>query len=235
MNDPIKVIIVDDHDVIHFGIKTILKNEPDIAVVGSVIKAATLEALWWEIARLCRVHDLSERDVILLDLMMEMRDGEIELTLSLLERLSTLPPRIFIITAYRVPHAHLHMAVQDRFIDGIILKDEAFSDTLGGCIRQVSEGTPFYSERARELLALDKPPDAIYVTRYQMELLNLRASMTDQRIALRLGKTENCIYAAFCRLREKFGVEDDVALVTKAQKAQQLGQIIVVDSTEDDL
>jgi DNA-binding NarL/FixJ family response regulator len=233
MNDPIKVIIVDDHDVIHFGIKTILQNEPDIAVVDSVIKATTLEALWWEIVRLCRAHDLSERDVILLDLMMEMSDGEIELTLSLLERLSTLPPRVFVITGYRKPHAHLHMAVHDQFIDGLILKDEAFSDALGECIRQVSEGTPFYSERARELLALDNPPDAIYVTRQQMELLNLRASMTAQRIALRLGKTENSIYTALHRLRKKFDAEDDVALVTKAQEAQQLGQIIIVDSTED--
>jgi DNA-binding NarL/FixJ family response regulator len=231
----IKIIVVDDHDIFQAGVKTVLEGEPDMAIVGSIVTIETLEGLWKALAQLCAHHGLSERDVILLDLMMKLKDGSIELTIPLLERISTLPPCLLIITGYQEPHAHLHMAAQARLIDGIILKDEAFSDSLGGRIRQVSGGIPYYSERSRELLALDKPPDVIYLKRRDVELLDLRESMQPQQIAFRWGKTQNCVYTALHRLRNKFGVEDDVALIIKAKEARSLGRIIVIDSEDDDL
>lgn len=231
----IKIIFVDDHDIFQAGVKSALEAEPDMAIVGSIVTIDTLEGLWQELMQLCEYHGLSERDVILLDVMMKLKDGRVELTLPLLERLSTLSPRVLIITGYQEPHAHLQMAAQGRLIEGIILKDEAFSDSLGACIRQVSEGVPYYSERARELLALDEPPDVIYLKRREVELITLRESMQPQQIALRWGKTQGSIYTALHRLRSKFGVEDDVALIIKAKEAQSLGRIVVIDSEDDDL
>jgi NarL family two-component system response regulator LiaR len=83
----IRVLIVDDHQVVRQGLRYVLEDAPDIEVVGDAADGhAALEA----IARL-------RPDVVLLDMMMPGLDG-----LGVLERLRQQadPPAVIVLTSY---------------------------------------------------------------------------------------------------------------------------------------
>jgi DNA-binding NarL/FixJ family response regulator len=64
-SDPIRVALVDDHDLLRRGIKTMLESEPDIDVVGEASDGA--EAL--------PLVELTLPDVVLIDVIMPNKDG----------------------------------------------------------------------------------------------------------------------------------------------------------------
>jgi len=65
MNDTIRLLIADDHQIVRMGLMTIFAREPDIIVVGEAKNG--IEAI-----RLAREH---KPDLILMDLMMPKKNG----------------------------------------------------------------------------------------------------------------------------------------------------------------
>ncbi len=63
--EAIRVVLVDDHDLLRRGIKTMLETEPDIQVVGEASDGS-------EISKLV---DDTEPDVVLIDVIMPNKDG----------------------------------------------------------------------------------------------------------------------------------------------------------------
>ena len=87
MSEPIRLLIVDDHELVRQGFKAMMSVEPDVEVIGEAadgVKAVKL------------AHSL-EPDVILLDLAMPRKDG-IEATREI--RVDNPNARILIITSF---------------------------------------------------------------------------------------------------------------------------------------
>jgi NarL family two-component system response regulator LiaR len=83
----IKVLVVDDHQVVREGLRFVLEQEPDIEVVGEAGDGrAALQA----------IRDLSP-DVVLLDMMMPVLDGKGVLDTLRHEKLS---PAVVVLTSY---------------------------------------------------------------------------------------------------------------------------------------
>src|SRR5262245_56654431 len=89
MNRPIRVLIVDDHEMVREGLRTFLAEEPEFAVIGEAANGA--EAL-----RLAALH---KPDVVLMYLLMPEMDG-IEATRRL-----------------RATHPAIHVLVLTSFAD----------------------------------------------------------------------------------------------------------------------
>ncbi|MET8610607.1 MULTISPECIES: response regulator transcription factor [Streptomyces] len=124
MAEPIKVLIVDDHQVVRRGLRTFLEVQEDIVVVGEAADGAE---------GVERAGELSP-DVILMDVRMPGTDG-----IDALRRLRELanPARVLIVTSFTeqrtvVPALRAGAA-------GYVYKD-VDPDALAGAIRSVHAG-----------------------------------------------------------------------------------------------
>lgn len=124
MADPIKVLLVDDHQVVRRGLRTFLEVQDDIEVVGEAADGAEGVA---------RAEELRP-DVVLMDVKMPVMDG-----VEALRRLRELdnPARVLIVTSFTeqrtvVPALRAGAA-------GYVYKD-VDPDALAGAIRSVHAG-----------------------------------------------------------------------------------------------
>jgi DNA-binding NarL/FixJ family response regulator len=124
MNEPITLLIVDDHQMVRWGIRTFLEKQGDIEVVGEA--ASGEEAL-----RL--VADLAP-DVALVDLLMPGMDG-IEVTRRIKER----SPRtqVIVLTSYHEDE-HIFPAILAGALS-YLLKDVGAGE-LADAIRKATRG-----------------------------------------------------------------------------------------------
>ncbi|MGV4985135.1 response regulator [Streptomyces sp. NPDC001709] len=124
MADPIKVLLVDDHQVVRRGLRTFLEVQDDIEVVGEAADGAEGVA---------RAEELRP-DIVLMDVKMPGMDG-----IEALRRLRELdnPARVLIVTSFTekrtvVPALRAGAA-------GYVYKD-VDPDALAGAIRSVHAG-----------------------------------------------------------------------------------------------
>jgi DNA-binding NarL/FixJ family response regulator len=120
----IRLLVADDHEVIRFGLQTLLGEEPDIEVIGLAAdgRAAVDMAL------------ADPPDVVLMDLSMPVLDG----VAATREILLTAPSvRVLVLTSYS--HESIVREVFAAGAHGYILKDSA-PRTLLDAIRAVYRG-----------------------------------------------------------------------------------------------
>jgi NarL family two-component system response regulator LiaR len=124
MNEPITVLLVDDHEVVRQGLRAFLEAQPEFAVVGEAESGA-------EAIRLAEDH---VPDVVLMDLVMPGMDG-VEAT----RRLRGASPRsqVVILTSYH-DDEHIFPALQAGAIS-YILKDIKM-DELAEAVRRAAQG-----------------------------------------------------------------------------------------------
>lgn len=87
MKEPIKVLLVDDHEMVRIGLAAVLGTEEDMEVVGEAASGA--EGI--------RMAEDYHPDVVLMDLVMEGMDG-IETTRRLLKKLPE--TKVIVLTSY---------------------------------------------------------------------------------------------------------------------------------------
>ncbi len=109
-NNPIRVIIADDHLAIRAGIRRLLSQKPDISVVGEAKNGVETLALTDEL----------RPDVLLLDIDMPDIDG-VEVTRRL--RKKNLPVRILIVSSY-ADESYIRMILEEG-VSGYLIKDDA--------------------------------------------------------------------------------------------------------------
>jgi two-component system, NarL family, response regulator LiaR len=196
----IRVMIVDDHEIVREGLQTLLSEEADFEVVGSAADGASALAL----AEKCNP------DVVLMDLLMPGMDG-IETTRHILSKNPS--ARVLVLTTF-ADDQHVRDAIQAG-ATGYLLKDILKSDLLRA-LRDVVMGRPsLHAEVQQHLMrevagstpsSQEKLPA---LTERERDILRLIADgRSNKEISAALYLTEGTIKGYVSTIFDKLGVED---------------------------
>jgi DNA-binding NarL/FixJ family response regulator len=133
---PIRVLVVDDHDLFRMRVVSLLRSQPEIDVIGQASRGRAA----------VRLADELKPDVML----MELRMGEIsgyEATRMILER----RPSVRVIALSVLPQVDDVTAAVNAGASGYLVKDAPVEE-LVGAIRAVADGAAWLSPRAAEIL-----------------------------------------------------------------------------------
>lgn len=215
---PIRVAIVDDHDLVRAGIRALLDKSPDIEVVGEAGDGR--EAL--------RLIGQTEVDVVLLDISLPELNG-IEVALRV--RLEHPGVRVLFLSM----HMNEEYVAQALKIGaaGYVLK-RATTGELERAIRSAKNGKVFLSPAISEILDHDRNmgsgnghrkecgiADAHdRLTPRQREILQLIAEgFSTKEIAHKLGLSFNTVSVHRTNLMDRLGIHDLAGLVRYAIQA----------------
>lgn len=150
----IRILVVDDHELLRFGLSTLLQFQKDMEVVGGAENGE--EALG--LARQLKP------DVVVMDLMMPQMDG-VESTQRILAELPA--TRIMLLTSFGTA-ADVIRAIRAGAV-GALVKDSP-NDELIAAIRNVAAGKQVFSPEIKKMIDTEPPPPDF--TSRQLEILN---------------------------------------------------------------
>ncbi len=200
----IRVLIVDDHPIVHDGVSAVLRAETDIRVTGSA--GTTSQAL--------EQIGADPPDVVLLDLRLPGEDG-----LDGVRRIAALDPavRVIMFTAYDADE-HVFAAIRAG-AKGYVLKGSPAQD-LVRAIRQVHAGDSYLSPAIGAKLARHvSAPRSMKGLLTPRELAVLRlvaAGQSNQQIAESLGITERTVKFHVTSIFNKLGADNRAQAVALA-------------------
>lgn len=207
-SDTIRIFIADDHQVLIDGLRLLIEQESDMAVVGSAANGKqVIEAL----------KKLSV-DVLLLDINLPILNG-IQTCQIVREQYPEI--KILALTSYKKGVFIQQMLKAGA--NGYVLKDAA-ADEIEQAIRNVFAGETYLSPAASQLLVntiRNQQPNTDYfipqLTRREKEILQLIvAEKTTREIAKELFLSEKTIETHRSNLLSKFNVRNVVGLVKVA-------------------
>ena len=134
---PLRVVLVDDQELVRAGVRKVLEGEPDMVVVGEATDG-------YELMKLLGVI---EADVVVLDLNMPGRDG-FEALRDL--HMADLSVKVLVLSLHD-DSQYVGRAVREG-AHGYLLKDCAVEE-LPLAVRAVMQGLPFFSPRAQAALS----------------------------------------------------------------------------------
>ncbi len=206
----IKVMLVDDQNLVRKGVRSLLELAEDIEVVAEAPDGAEAVRMIPEV----------EPDVVLLDMRMPGMNG-VEVLRQLKES-GELPPTIILTT---FDDDDLVLAGIRNGARGYLLKDVSLEE-LVGAIKTVADGgsivKPAVTERLlkglegieNEFSALDRPDP---LTERETEILRLMAGgYSNKEIANSLGVAEGTVKNHVSNILSKLGVRDRTRAVLKA-------------------
>jgi DNA-binding NarL/FixJ family response regulator len=204
----IRIVIVDDHEIVREGLRTLFETEPDFEVVGQSGSAEGLAAL----------VERTQPDIVLLDARLPGISGP-DACRQLLE---TRPEvRVIILTSYS----------DDDLVDqsikagakGFVVKDvERF--TLKQSIRAVHRGEGFIAPAVAgkildRLRTQESAPARPALGESQLQILRLVAEgFSNREIATRVYLSENTVKSHLQEILQKLGVRNRVEAAIKATK-----------------
>ena len=209
----IRVLVVDDEELVRTGLRLILDSEPDLDVVGTASDGRQAVA---EVRRLCP-------DVVLMDIRMPGLDG-LEATRRILTEPDVPPCKVVILTTFDVDE-HVYEALRAG-ASGFLLKDVP-ADQLAHAIRVAAAGEALLapSVTRRLIAAFTRPvppapapvPGLGELTPRELEVLTLLAEgLSNAEIAARLYVGEATVKTHVARILTKLGVRDRVQAVIAA-------------------
>ncbi|MFI1163500.1 response regulator [Streptomyces sp. NPDC020801] len=211
---PIRVFLLDDHEVVRRGVHDLLNDEPDITVVG---EAATAEQA------LVRVPALRP-DVAVLDVRLPDGDG-VTVCRELRSRLPELA--CLMLTSFDDEEALLDSIMAGA--SGYVLKQIQGSD-LVSAVRTVARGQSLLDPSATTKLMArlrggqqkEEEPDTLPgLTDREREILALIGEgLTNRQIGQRLYLAEKTVKNHISRLLAKLGVERRIQAAVIATQAQ---------------
>ena len=195
----VKVMIVDDHEVVRLGLRTALELEEDMEVVGDVgnAKVALQEA------------EIRRPDVVLMDVRMPGMDG-IQACRILHERLPG--TRVVMLTSFSDEEAVIAAIMAGA--SGYLLKNTARAELLGA-VRSVARGeslldpgvTDRVLARLKDLTAKEQDREVALLSQREREVMALVAQgLTNREIAEKLIISENTARNHVSRILDKLGL-----------------------------
>jgi DNA-binding NarL/FixJ family response regulator len=212
----IRVLVVDDEELVRTGLRLILDAEPDLTVVGTAVDG---------------VHAVAEArrlrpDVVLMDIRMPGMDG-LAATRQIMGGADVLPCKVLILTTFDVDE-HVYEALRAG-ASGFLLKDVP-ADQLAHAIRVVAAGEALLAPSVtRRLIAAFTGPGRVEprrlpgideLTAREVEVLELLAEgLSNAEIGRRLFVGEATVKTHVARILTKLGVRDRVQAVIVAFRA----------------
>ena len=201
---PIRVVTVDDHEILRGGIKFLLLVFDDIELVGEARNGD-------EAVRLC---EQLQPDVVLMDLMMIGMNGA-EATRAIRKKYPKI--QVLILTSF-FENDLVQQAMQAGAI-GYLLKGISI-DELADAIRAAAMGRSLLNpEIVQALLQLNKPSSqSMYeLSKRQQEVLALLAlGLSNEAIAQRMKLSPSTIRHHVTQVLNKLGVTNRTAAATRA-------------------
>jgi len=206
-DDRIRVMIVDDHEVVRAGVTAVLARQEHIVVVAEAESGT--DAL--------RLFRMRRPDVTLLDLKMPGLDG-----LATMKAIrAEFPDARFIVLTIHAGDEDVHRAL-DAGARGYLLKT-ASSAELVDTVVAVHAGLRRVSREAAE--RLDEYPVGAHLTPREIDVLRLLTrGLTNNEIAAELHVSGTTAKWYVKNILEKLGVSDRTAAVTTAFKRGILDQ-----------
>ena len=202
----LRLLLVDDHAIVREGMRAVLEDESDFAVVGECSSGD--EAL--------EVCDTLKPDVVLLDLSMPGLDP-VNTIRGLVQRVPGV--RVMVFTSFGADD--VVRATLDAGAIGFLLKD-ARRDELLQAIRSVAAGQPYLAPSAQRQLMelLRRPPDPLNaLTVREAEVLDLIGQgQSNKAIARTLDLTEGTVKGYVSQVLAKLGVADRTQAALLAAK-----------------
>ena len=207
MDNPIRILITDDHAVVRKGLVMVLRQESDFEVVGEAENGrAGLEA----------AKKLNP-DIALVDLVMPEMDGQ-EMALSL--RKSNPEIKIMMLTGTEVDDRVHDLVVAG--IEGYVLKNIEPGE-LVRAIRAVAQGEAYLHPTVmkRVLSQMTSPRDAsVSLTPREMEVLEwMSTPNTYKQISIQLGIGEETVRSHAKSILEKMGQPNRAQAVLAAVRS----------------
>ncbi|MBP2017738.1 NarL family two-component system response regulator LiaR [Symbiobacterium terraclitae] len=194
----IRVLLVDDHEMVRMGLSAFLQTQPDIEVVGEAADGA--EGL--------RKALETRPDVILMDLVMEGMDG-VQATREIHRALPE--ARIIVLTSFLDDDKVL--PVLEAGALSYLLKT-ARAQEIAAAVRAAARGEPVLDSRVTgkvltRIRRAETPPPHEALTPREREILGLIAQgRTNQEIADQLFITVKTVKTHITQILAKLGVDD---------------------------
>lgn len=197
----IKIFIVDDHEIIRHGLKTILLNEPDMSVVGEEENGTEL---------LRQLSDI-DCDIMLLDLNIPGRNGT-ELIVELKRR----KPNMHILVLSINSENKSALPSLNAGASGYLSKDAALGEMVGA-IRKIFAKGRYLSTTLAEQLAFDLLQTEAVSNRKLSGLesnitLMIASGKSAKAIANELGLSVSTIFTYRRKIFEKLKIKNNVEL-----------------------
>lgn len=194
MNEDVRLLLVDDHEIVREGLRTLLEQEEGIEVVGEGEDGEQAIRLTQKLAP----------DVVLMDVLMPGIGG-IEATRRLTELPA--PPRILMLTSVAEESA-IREAIAAGAL-GYLMKDVSRHD-LVRAIRDAARNRPTLDPEAQRVLMRKPEPSPLAdLTPRELSVLELVAEgRSNRQIGNRLGLTEGTVKGYVSILLDKLSVQD---------------------------
>ncbi len=210
--EPIRLLIVDDHEPFRHGLRAMLRGETDIVVVGEAADGDTA------LAR----AELLQPDVVLMDLTMPGRNG-LEATRSILHT----SPHVRVLVLTMADDDESVFAALQAGARGYLLKGALKGDVLRA-IRGIAAGDAIFAaavaQRLMHYFATVRPPIGVdafpELTGREREVLALLAhNRSNQDVADRLGLNVKTVRNHVSNICTKLEVADRTQAMIRARDA----------------
>ena len=212
MPHPIRLLIVDDHNVVRRGLRAYLEDEPDLEIAGEA--ANGVEAV--------RLAETLQPEVILMDLVMP-GGGGLEAIAAI--RRKNPDARILVLTSF-AEDSQVFAAIRAGAL-GYLLKDST-PESLVHAIHEVHQGLPSLHPIVAQKLMAEvvwnpaSPPDDATLSDRELEVLEALAhGLTNQAIADKLSISERTVRTHVSHILSKLHVANrtQAALYAKRRRS----------------
>jgi len=209
-----KIILVDDHALIRSGVKNLLKQSRDMAVIGEA--ETGLQAI--------DMYEELKPDLIVLDISLADMNG-----MDVSQKILEIDPNANILMLSMYDDEDYVSRCIENGVKGYVVKSES-SQELEYAVRTILQGKTYFGRKAQELI-LNKykrglvkkkeRTDNLKLTPREIEIIKLiDDGLTSNEMANKLFISPRTVETHRANLMKKFAVKNSIELVKKARNLQ---------------